>query len=136
VWISEKFSRSLENTCRSSDTNEGTAEQLKTDLITIHRMHLMNPLVPGLSKSGKMSSSEPLSKIDFDDSDEVIRQKLELAHSIDGQVEGNGMLAMLKYVIFRRLESQDLGLLVRLRNGTVSSFRTYEEVEHAFAAGT
>jgi tyrosyl-tRNA synthetase len=96
----------------------------------------MNPLVPGLSKSGKMSSSEPLSKIDFDDSDEVIRQKLELAHSIDGQVEGNGMLAMLKYVIFRRLESQDLGLLVRLRNGTVSSFRTYEEVEHAFAAGT
>jgi tyrosyl-tRNA synthetase len=99
------------------------------------RMHLMNPLVPGLSKSGKMSSSEPLSKIDFDDSDEVIRQKLELAHSIDGQVEGNGMLAMLKYIIFRRLESQDLGLLVRLRNGTVSSFKTYEEVEHAFAAG-
>jgi tyrosyl-tRNA synthetase len=96
----------------------------------------MNPLVPGLSKSGKMSSSEPLSKIDFDDSDEVIRQKLELAHSIDGHVEGNGMLAMLKYVIFRRLESQDLGLLVRLRNGTASSFKTYEEVEHAFAAGT
>jgi tryptophanyl-tRNA synthetase len=32
----------------------------------------MNPLIPGLGKSGKMSSSEPLSKIDFDDSEGLL----------------------------------------------------------------
>lgn len=40
------------------------------------RSYLMNPLLPGLNESGKMSSSEPNSKIDFDDSDKVIRTKI------------------------------------------------------------
>ena len=77
----------------------------------------MNPLVPGLSKSGKMSSSEPDSKIDFEDSDFVIMEKLRNAFSVDGeevveikqkskkkiqksQLLSNCLLALLKYIIF------------------------------------
>jgi tyrosyl-tRNA synthetase len=97
---------------------------------------MMNPLVPGLSKSGKMSSSEPLSKIDFDDTDKVIREKLNHAYSVDGQVEGNGMLAMLKYVLFRRMEAEGREFLIERPEkwGGNISFKTYEEVEAAFAA--
>lgn len=40
------------------------------------RSYIMNPLLPGLTESGKMSSSEPGSKIDFDDSDVSIRKKI------------------------------------------------------------
>jgi tyrosyl-tRNA synthetase len=99
------------------------------------RFHLMNPLVPGLSKSGKMSSSEPLSKVDFDDTDKVILDKLKQAYSVDGQVEGNGMLAMLKYVLFRRIEAEGREFIVERPEkwGGNMTFKTYVEVEKAFA---
>lgn len=95
----------------------------------------MNPLVPGLSKSGKMSSSEPLSKVDFDDTDKVILDKLKQAYSVDGQVEGNGMLAMLKYVLFRRIEAEGREFIVERPEkwGGNMTFKTYVEVEKAFA---
>jgi tyrosyl-tRNA synthetase len=98
------------------------------------RLHLMNPLIPGLGKSGKMSSSEPLSKIDFDDSDEQIKMKIEGAYSVDGQAEGNGLLAILKYVIFRRLEAQGRNFVVErdAKWGGKIEFKTYAEVERAF----
>lgn len=70
-------------------------------------------------------------KVDFDDSDEVIRAKLQHAHSIDGQVQGNGMLAMLKYVLFRRIEAEGRAFVV---DGLAHSFKSYEEVEQAFAS--
>ncbi|MFA6089346.1 MAG: tyrosine--tRNA ligase, partial [Candidatus Woesearchaeota archaeon] len=71
------------------------------------RIHLMNPLIPGLGESGKMSSSEPNSKIDFDDTDKIIRQKINKAFCADGNVEQNGLLPILKYIIFRRLEKEN-----------------------------
>ena len=71
------------------------------------RMHFMNVLVPGLGKSGKMSSSEPNSKIDFDDTDQIIDEKINKAYSVDGQAEGNGLLAITKYILFRKLEMQN-----------------------------
>lgn len=64
------------------------------------RVHLMNPLIPGLTKSGKMSSSEPQSKIDFCDSDDMIRQKFAKAFSIDRIADGNSLLAVLEHIIF------------------------------------
>jgi tyrosyl-tRNA synthetase len=102
------------------------------------RIHLMNPLVPGLGKSGKMSSSEPLSKVDFDDSDEGIRNKFGQAYSVDGQVAGNGLLAMLKHVVFKRLEAQSRPFVVRREAqwGGDISFNNYAELEKAFAERT
>ena len=78
------------------------------------RIHLMNPLVPGLGESGKMSSSEPNSKIDFDDSDETIKKKINKAFSIDGQVENNGLLAILNYVIFIKLAHEKRDFIVTM----------------------
>jgi tyrosyl-tRNA synthetase len=62
------------------------------------RAHLMNPMVPGLS-GGKMSSSDPKSKIDFLDSPAEVKAKLKAAVCTPGQVEGNGVLAFVKAVL-------------------------------------
>lgn len=70
------------------------------------RAHLMNPMVPGLS-GGKMSSSEPKSKIDFLDKPAEVKAKLKAAVCTPGQVEGNGVLAFLKSVLIPVQRSWD-----------------------------
>ncbi|KAL8831539.1 MAG: hypothetical protein Q9191_000817 [Dirinaria sp. TL-2023a] len=62
------------------------------------RAHLMNPMVPGLA-GGKMSSSEPDSKIDVLDAAEVVTRKLKKAHAAPKEVEGNGVLSFVEYVL-------------------------------------
>ncbi len=100
------------------------------------RIHLMSPLIPGLSESGKMSSSEPNSKIDFDDSDKIIKKKINKAFSVDGQVEGNGLLAILKHIIFVKLNFEGREFIIDRpkQYGGKITFKTYEEVEKAFAS--
>ena len=63
------------------------------------RAHLMSPMVPGLS-GGKMSSSDPKSKIDFLDKPAEVKAKLKAALCTPGEVEGNGVLAFTKTVLF------------------------------------
>jgi tyrosyl-tRNA synthetase len=101
------------------------------------RIHLMNPLIPGLGKSGKMSSSEPNSKIDFDDTPKRIKKKINKAFSVDGEVEGNGLLAIVKYIIFRKLEDDKREFVIQRpeKYGGDIMFKTYEEVEQNFASG-
>lgn len=101
------------------------------------RNHLMNSLIPGLTKSGKMSSSEPLSKIDFDESDDSIHDKFKQAYSVDGQPDGNGMLALLKHILLRRVESQGRKFIVKrpAADGGDKEYTTYEEIEEDFKAG-
>lgn len=98
------------------------------------RIHLMNPLVPGLSQSGKMSSSEPNSKIELFDSDKQIKNKVSKAFSQDGVVEGNGLLAILKYVLFLKYEKENKSFTIQRpeKYGGDISFKTYLEVETAF----
>ncbi|KAF5378124.1 hypothetical protein D9615_007545 [Tricholomella constricta] len=62
------------------------------------RAHLMNAMVPGLA-GGKMSSSDPNSKIDFLDAPEVVRKKLKLAFCEEGNVEENGVLSFVEAVL-------------------------------------
>ena len=62
------------------------------------RAHLMNPMVPGLS-GGKMSSSDPKSKIDFLDTPSDVKSKIKAALCTPGEVEGNGILAFIKTVL-------------------------------------
>ncbi|KAJ7629406.1 tyrosine tRNA ligase [Mycena polygramma] len=62
------------------------------------RAHLMNAMVPGLA-GGKMSSSDPNSKIDFLDAPEVVRKKIKAAFCEEGNVEGNGILAFVQAVL-------------------------------------
>lgn len=62
------------------------------------RAHLMNAMVPGLA-GGKMSASDPNSKIDLLDTEEVIRKKLKSAFCEEGNIEGNGVLAFVEAVL-------------------------------------
>ncbi|KAJ7628499.1 hypothetical protein FB45DRAFT_1079545 [Roridomyces roridus] len=62
------------------------------------RAHLMNAMVPGLA-GGKMSSSDPNSKIDFLDPPEVVRRKINAAFCAEGNVTENGVLALVKAVL-------------------------------------
>jgi tyrosyl-tRNA synthetase len=98
------------------------------------RIHMLHPLIPGLGKSGKMSSSEPDSKIDFDDTDEVIQEKFNKAFSIDGQVEGNSILAILKYILFYFFDIQGKSFLVERPEkwGGNVSYSSYADLELDF----
>jgi tyrosyl-tRNA synthetase len=63
------------------------------------RAHLMNPLIPGLQEGGKMSSSDPNSKIDLIDPADVVRKKLKKAYCPPKVIEGNGVLSFVEYVL-------------------------------------
>ncbi|KAK7058328.1 hypothetical protein VNI00_001959 [Paramarasmius palmivorus] len=63
------------------------------------RAHLMNAMVPGLA-GGKMSSSDPNSKIDFLDPPEVVKKKIKLAFCEEGNVQENGILSFAEAVLF------------------------------------
>jgi len=67
------------------------------------RAYIMNSLIPGLGKSGKMSSSEPNSKIELHELPNVIRKKIREAFSVDGRPQENGLLAILQHILFRYL---------------------------------
>lgn len=62
------------------------------------RAHLMNAMVPGLA-GGKMSSSDPDSKIDFLDPPDAVRRKIKKAFCEEGNVEDNGILAFVEAVL-------------------------------------
>lgn len=62
------------------------------------RAHLMNPMVPGLA-GGKMSASDPDSKIDILDTAETVRKKLRKAYAAAGETEGNGIISFVEYVL-------------------------------------
>jgi len=74
------------------------AEEVLPKLGYKKRAHLMNRMVPGLA-GGKMSSSDPNSKIDFLDSPADIKKKIKAAFCEEGNVEDNGILAFAKAVL-------------------------------------
>jgi len=58
----------------------------------------MNAMVPGLG-GGKMSSSDPNSKIDFLDPPDDIRRKIKRSFCEEGNIVDNGLLAFLAAVL-------------------------------------
>ena len=77
------------------------------------RAHLMNPMVPGLA-GGKMSASDPDSKIDVLEEAEVVRKKLKKAHAAPKEVDGNGLISFVEYVLLpvSRLKNAGQGKFV------------------------
>jgi len=65
------------------------------------RAHMMNAMVPGLVEGGKMSSSEPDSKIDLLDSPDAVKKKLKTAYCKPKETAGNGVIAFVENVVFR-----------------------------------
>jgi len=101
------------------------------------RCYLMNPMIHSLSKEGKMSASDPKTKIDLLDSPEEITVKCQQAHSVDRQVDGNGVLELFKYIVFQMPEYAS-GLTVTRpeKYGGYVHFTTYSELESAFVEGS
>lgn len=63
------------------------------------RAHLMNSMVPGLA-GGKMSASDPNSKIDLLDPPDVVKNKLKKAVCPPLEVQGNGVYSFVEFVLF------------------------------------
>lgn len=63
------------------------------------RAHLMNPMVPGLGQGGKMSASDPNSKIDIIEEPKVVRKKVNSAFCAPGEIVDNGLIAFIQHVI-------------------------------------
>jgi len=96
------------------------------------RVHLMNPMVPGLA-GAKMSSSEKASKIDLLDSAESIAQKVKDAFCPQGEVANNGVLAFVKMVLFA-VPMFENGFTIRRpeKFGGDVAFANYDELEAAY----
>jgi tyrosyl-tRNA synthetase len=99
------------------------------------RLHLMNPMVPGLS-GAKMSSSEASSKIDLLDSPDSIKDKLKKAFCPEKVVEENGVLSFVKMVLFA-VAGAGKGFTIRRdeKFGGNTEYATYEELEAAYVKG-
>eukprot|EP00127_Corallochytrium_limacisporum_P005122 Clim_evm28s199 gene=Clim_evmTU28s199 len=97
------------------------------------RIHLMNPMVPGLT-GAKMSSSEVDSKIDLLDSAKDVAKKVKKAFCEEGVIEGNGVLAFCRTVIFPLLKGAGKVFDIKRKEeyGGNVSFDTYEHLEAAF----
>lgn len=97
------------------------------------RIHLMNPMLPGLQGS-KMSSSDANSKIDLLDSPEIIKKKLNNAFCPEGIIEDNGVLTFIKYALFPYLNRVNETFDVERpeKFGGNISFKNYDELEQTF----
>ncbi|XP_062846806.1 tyrosine--tRNA ligase, cytoplasmic [Trichomycterus rosablanca] len=106
------------------------AEKYLPNLGYTKRIHMMNPMVPGLT-GGKMSSSEEESKIDLLDKKEDVKKKLKKAFCEPGNIQNNGVLSFVKHVLFP-LHSE----FVIKRDpkwGGDKVYTVYEDVEKDFA---
>lgn len=95
------------------------------------RIHLMNPMVPGLT-GDKMSASEEDSKIDLLDSADQLKKKLKKAFCEPGNVETNSILAFCKNVLFPLLKNEALVIPRSEQYGGPLSFTEYQPLEDAF----
>uniref|UniRef100_A0A8D3EDR2 Tyrosine--tRNA ligase n=1 Tax=Scophthalmus maximus TaxID=52904 RepID=A0A8D3EDR2_SCOMX len=94
------------------------------------RAHLMNPMVPGLT-GAKMSSSEEESKIDLLDSKEDVKKKLKKAFCEPGNIQNNGVLSLVKYVLFPL--RGEFCVKKDAKWGGDKIYTVFEEVEKDFA---
>jgi len=94
-------------------------------------VHLMNPMVPGLT-GDKMSSSDVNSKIDLLDTPGVLKKKINKAFCEPGKVEGNGLLAFVKMVLFPIYGKIEISR--KQEHGGNLVYNTYQEMEDDYAA--
>ncbi|XP_019617344.1 PREDICTED: tyrosine--tRNA ligase, cytoplasmic-like [Branchiostoma belcheri] len=108
------------------------AEKYLPSLGYTKRIHLMNPMVPGLTGS-KMSSSEEDSKIDLLDAASAVKKKLKKAFCEPGNVTDNGVLSFVKFVLLPLSENGEFTVERKPENGGSVTFKDYESLEKAFA---
>lgn len=102
------------------------------------RAHLMNPMVPGL-QGGKMSSSEPDSKIDILDPPDVVRRKLRKSPLEPREVDNNGILSFIQYVLLPVSQLQRGGtpeFVVEQREGEPRIYNDIETLKNDYRVDT
>ncbi|PIY69384.1 tyrosine--tRNA ligase, partial [Candidatus Roizmanbacteria bacterium CG_4_10_14_0_8_um_filter_39_9] len=85
----------------------------------------------------KMSKSNPDSAIFMTDTTEDIKRKINKAYCLEGDVKENPVLEYCKYILFEsfdRLRINELRIERPEKFGGNISFKTYQELEKAFAA--
>lgn len=104
------------------------------------RIHLMNPMVPGLQAGGKMSASDPDSKIDVLDSPDAVIKKIKKAFAEAKIAEGNGLLAFIEYVLLpiSALQNPEDGPSIKFtpRDGEPLVFSDIVQIREAYEADT
>jgi tyrosyl-tRNA synthetase len=100
------------------------------------RIEIMTPIIPGLTGT-KMSASDPKSKVDLLDTEQEVNKKILEAYCEAKKVEGNGVLAFLKYIIFIiKHDSKALFVLERDKKfGGNVKYKTYNDLEKDYVAG-
>lgn len=100
------------------------------------RIEFMTPLIPGLTASGKMSSSEKNSKIDLLDDEKTVNEKLNSAYCEPGKVEGNGVLAFCKHVIMVHKEDAGKEFVIERpeKFGGTLKYKQYKNLEEDYTA--
>lgn len=94
------------------------------------RIHLMNPMIPGLN-SEKMSSSDKFSKIDFEDTHSQIKKKIRKCFCEEGNKD-NGMMALLKHILFPIYEIRKKRVVISRRDLEDVEVKDYNELENLF----
>jgi tyrosyl-tRNA synthetase len=94
------------------------------------------PLLSGLT-GGKMSASEAGSKIALTDDDDAIDEKIQGAYCPAGEVEDNGVLEYLRYLVFPVFEERGLELVVERPEeyGGDLAYAGYDDLEADFVSG-
>ncbi|GFT66019.1 tyrosine--tRNA ligase, cytoplasmic, partial [Nephila pilipes] len=95
------------------------------------RIHLMNPMVPGLT-GGKMSSSLEDSKIDLLDNPATVKKKLKKAFCEPGNLEENGVLAFVKHVLLPLFRNEDFIVKRCDEHGGDTIYKDYSSLEQDF----
>jgi tyrosyl-tRNA synthetase len=102
------------------------------------RAHLMNRMVPGLMQGGKMSASDPNSKIDLLEQPKIVKKKINQAFCAPGNIEDNGLLAFVKNVLgpIHELKFGDGTFEFFIdrpeKYGGPITFKTYKDLEDSF----
>lgn len=108
------------------------AEKYLPNLGYQKRIHMMNPMVPGLT-GGKMSSSDADSKIDMLDTEAQVKKKLKKSFCEPGNTQNNGVLSFVKYVIMPLFPNEEFRIERSEENGGNVSFSDFDQLELAFA---
>jgi tyrosyl-tRNA synthetase len=97
---------------------------------------LFAPLLTGLS-GGKMSASDEASKVNLNDAPDVVEEKIGQAYCPQGEVEDNGVLEYLEYLVFPVLAERGEDLVVERPEeyGGDLVYETYGDLEEDFRSG-
>jgi len=98
------------------------------------RIHLMNPMLGGLTPGGKMSASDPNSKIDILDTAKKVQKKLNKGFCEEGNVEENWFLDFAKLVMFPHLKDMGKDFVINRPDkfGGPIVFTSLEDLRSAF----